>query len=344
MNSELMNKDGKKLDSWKNQINEIASTIESTIETIKMHEYESFFHLFYVPSVADKEFNFILNEIKYLKGKVWDVPINVNTISRISDLKVQLSYLQSFHNLFFNNNIEHMKFIQENILKPKDGYVYQLNIFDLVKNLNRDVSTLVYRNINVFESFLKIVIVSVMTNLGYSFDKASSFKIGSLQKHKELNKLKSNPELEPKKNWVIFNEMTLSEVINFLNNISDEKLLKAILINLVGQYKFDSYKNGISTKSTKEIRTEIVDQLNMIKELRNDVMHFDMLLPAKNNNKLMRCVRAMVHLSKSQDGANDQYLSMHSQLLSIITNFMNLVPDRQIMEYFQKNILSFEIY
>lgn len=269
---------------------------------------------------------------------------NIEEIKKIKntlELDLLCSNLNKFLSLINNSNFIWLENIKEGILnESREGFTWNASAFFGFIDINNRILNFLYLGFLNFEyAFKNKLLKTLLKNKKNVPFKEINTKVDSYKNFfsKKTENEKRNPEdFLPK----YFNEINYIDLLEILNIIKSDELLKTIIIEILGNYNFKNFNS--SNLST--IKDEIIKNLSVIKEMRNKVMHFHWIMPTNKENLLMDSLKSLNYLSHLNVG-NEGRLGdkIYWDIVYLISGNINVNNDSRLLKYFSKNIFNYDL-
>lgn len=307
------------------------------IDKIKSFDYDFLYKYFF----KYENFNNKNKEIDKIKESFDKTGKNIFIKEALlNSLQQKRNYLEKFLQIFLDQDINYLKEISSSILKFDNNFNWNFNfVLNEIIILNNDISSLFYNILRSVEKYLKSIIQHKMVFNKINFrDIEKEFKLKDLFNFK---KIKNHADMNDnsKKISIVLSYFTWQEIIKLILTIKNEKLLNDIFLNIYGDLKINKEKN------IYEIKEKLVKDLEIIKELRDKIMHYEYILPTDNNNILMESLKALNSINTvNKNLTNAGFDIPYNQVLNLVSEFLLNMNNEKINIFFQKYILSYEIY
>lgn len=326
--NDLIDKDFKREINYYNEL----------IENIKYFDYDFLSKYFF----KDKNFNND-DEINKIKEDFDEAGKNIFMKEFfLNSLINKRNYLQKFLQIFLDKDINYLKEISSSILKFDNDFKLNFNyVLNQLIILNNEISTFFYSTLRNVEKYLKTIIQSKMILNKINFKNVEKeFKLEDLSNYKKI-KIHGDINSNLKKISIALSYFTWKEIIDLIKAIKNQKLLNDIFLNIYGDLKIEKENDTYETKK------KLIKDLEIIKELRDKIMHYEYILPTdENNNILMKSLKSLnsINTVNKNNINNAGFDITYNQILNFVSNFLLKMNNEKINIFFQKHILSYEIY
>lgn len=318
---------------------ELKEQIKTLVERIKRYDYKVFSSL-----LSEEHFNILKgNSINNLKND------SVFLLNCKLSIEVFLDFIKSV-------NLDLFKYITNNILKGE-----QLNIEDINKIIDYhfDISIIFFKYISKFEQAIKNKIIWYANQKGddYFFNLIVYF----IKKYRNkrfkflIKRVSQTREIEFATNhnysYELISEFGFNDLIEFFSIVKNKKhknefKILDFLRDLFGDNKFEKiYQATKLTPKTKGKKTEkndiivwFITQLNLLKMVRNKVMHNRVLFSSEEKKyDIKHVIITIKNLSYQKNSLGSQLLAEVNDLTKKLNQ---QVKNKNLKEFLMREILN----
>ena len=266
--------------------------------------------------------------------------------------------LNSFLNFIGEIDLEVFEYFIMNILKQDD---LKISTLEKISNYHDDLSLIFFKYISKVEQNIKNKIIWYTNQIDkekYYFynlvetleDKYKINRFSYLIKRIEKIIL-LNPNLEERKNYLLISEFGINDLILFFTQIKDKMHKESFgILNflkiLFGEKKFNKIYNAspseelyVSSNGRIEIVQWFLDQLLILKKVRNKVMHNRIIFRDLVNSdySMEFAFQAIINLSYEKHN-NGKFLLNDATILT--NNLLIKIKNKSAQEFFDEHILK----
>ncbi len=268
----------------------------------------------------------------YVVGNIFKNNGNIKEINKTLNLHFDISVI------FF----KYISIIERNIknkiiwyLKKNDSFFFNLIEKLIEKNIKENIKTR-------FEDLLKYANdVINKDSFPSEVDYNPSNVVGSLEE--DDNNESNEISYKNKKDSVMLNEFSISDLIKFFESIKDNKFKKYFAIvdflkELFGEKK---YKEIYNRDSKINIVPWFIEELKTLSKIRNKVMHNKNLFDGNDKYKIKDGIFSIINLSFQENNIGN---NLYSDLSLKVYSYLKEINKEGVYKYFDREILNIKLW
>ncbi len=268
----------------------------------------------------------------YVVGNIFKNNGNINEINKTLNLHFDISVI------FF----KYISIIERNIKNKIIWYLKKNNsfFFNLIESLIKE--DIKENNKKRFEDLLKYADdVINKDSFPNEVDYNPSNVVGSLEE--DDNNESNEISYKNKKDSVMLNEFSISDLIKFFESIKDNKFKKyfAIVDFLKELFGDKKYKEIYNRDSKINIVPWFIEELKTLSKIRNKVMHNKNLFDGNDKYKIKDGIFSIINLSFQENNIGN---NLYADLSLKVYSYLKEINKEGVYKYFDREILNIKLW